>query len=69
MKIKQIAGILALLAVLVIAGCASNGNTGYATYNDQQQQQQYVGGGCGVSPLIPYEDSAIKTANEWGIVL
>ena len=44
MKIKQIAGILALLAVLVI-------------------------GGCGVLPLVHYEDSVIKTANEWGIVL
>ena len=68
MKIKQIAGILALLAVLVIGGCASHGSTGYSTYNDQPQQQ-YVGGGCGVLPLVHYEDSVIKTANEWGIVL
>lgn len=68
MKFKKTAFVLALLAVLVIAGCASNGSTGYSTYNDQQQQQ-YVGGGCGVLPLVPYEDSAIKTANEWGIVL
>lgn len=58
MKLKT-----AILAVLVLSvflvGCASSGQSGYATYNQQQQgqQQPYVGGGCGVAPNAAYEDT------------
>lgn len=51
--------LLGLLFVgLFLAGCTSSQN-GYATYN-QPQQQQYVGGGCGVSPSLSYEDTPIN---------
>ena len=53
--------VLAVLLVSVfLVGCASSGQSGYATYNQQQgQQQPYVGGGCGVAPSGAYEDTPI----------
>ena len=54
--------VLAVLLVSVfLVGCASSGQSGYATYNQQQgQQQPYVGGGCGVAPSADYEDTPVE---------
>ena len=52
----------AILAVLVLSvflvGCASSGQSGYATYN-QPQQGQYVGGGFGFAPTGNYEGTPV----------
>ena len=54
---------LVILAVLLLGiflvGCASSGQSGYATYN-QPQQGQYVGGGCGVAPSADYENTPVE---------
>jgi hypothetical protein len=58
------AKIAVLLAVLVIglflAGCSSNAQNGYASYNQQGQQNQYVGGGCGVAPQADYSETPVS---------
>lgn len=55
---------IAILVVLVfsvfLVGCASSGQSGYATYNQPQQQGQYVGGGCGVAPSGAYEGTPVE---------
>ena len=51
--------LLVLVVSIVVVGCASKSQTGYATYN-QPQQGQYVGGGCGVAPSGNYEDTPIE---------
>ena len=51
-----------MVGILFVNACTSNsGATGYAGYNSQQEdQQQYVGGGCGVAPLVPYEEAPVN---------
>ena len=68
MNIKSVLGIVALLVIVVMSGCASNDYTGYASYDNPQQaqQQKYVGGGCGVTApvdsgdIVVNEDSLIE---------
>lgn|GEM_PF-6798085 len=39
--------IITALALLLVAGCASKGTTGYATYSGNSQPAAGGGGGCG----------------------
>ena len=66
MKIK-----LAIFVVLVVSvflvGCTQSPTGNYAAYNQPQGQQpqggQYVGGGCGVAPNAPYENTPVNALN------
>ena len=50
--------LLVLVVGVLLVGCNSASNDGYATYNQQQGQQQnpYVGGGCGVATSADYQE-------------
>ena len=63
---------LAIFVVLVVSvflvGCSPKTQyNGYAAYNQPQGQQpqggQYVGGGCGVAPNAPYENTPVNALN------
>tara|TARA_Y100000310_G_C20591340_1_gene768188 strand:- start:1017 stop:1226 length:210 start_codon:yes stop_codon:yes gene_type:complete len=59
---KKISLILLVLIVglFILSACGNkNQATGYAGYNPQQQAPA-VGGGCGVSSQIPYEETPVN---------
>lgn len=65
MNIKSVLGIVVLLAVVIISGCASNDYSGYASYNGPQaQNQQYIGGGCGVTAPVTDDGSGVVSEIE-----
>ncbi len=63
MNIKTIMA-LVLAASMLVIGCVSSGQSGYATYNQPSQggqpSGQYVGGGCGVAPAADYAATPVN---------
>ena len=59
MKKTSLILLILIVGLFILSACSKDQATGYASYNPQQQDQA-VGGGCGVSPQIPYEDTPVE---------
>tara|TARA_Y100000310_G_scaffold33096_1_gene31307 strand:- start:2126 stop:2335 length:210 start_codon:yes stop_codon:yes gene_type:complete len=58
MKLNKILLLILVIGLVFAIACGNKNNaTGYAGYNPQQSAA--VGGGCGVSSQIPYEETPV----------
>ena len=62
---RNLVAIFFIIALLML-GCESQTQSGYASYN-QPQQQQDVRGGCGVAPAGDYSDTPINVSADSAI--